>query len=671
MMSDVSKDKQVRTGIGLGIDAGGTYTDSVVYDFTEDRVVAWAKAPTTHNDYTACISYSLEELFKKIPEKIMGKIGLVSLSTTLATNAIVEGKGGRVGLILIGYDRYNTRKIGFEPKAVIRGKHSIEGDEKEPLDEREARHAVDILLGKGIDAFAVSSEIGVRNPDFELKVKELIQQRSALPVVLGSELTRELNCVKRANSAYLNATLIPLVTDLLIAVRNILSGMDVDAPIMVVKGDGTLMSEEVAKTSPIEMVLSGPAASSVGGAWLSKVKNGCIVDMGGTTTDVAFIENGFLKYSKEGVRVDSFRTAVRTVDVHTFGLGGDSHIAYKTAKKSVSIGPRRVAPLCWLASKHPAIITALKAMGQGTGDEALVQPADFFILQRDRRIQDLHPQEQKILDILRANGPTHIFELSARVDAYSASLLRTERLEGFGDVLRAGLTPTDLLHARGALSLWDSEASRIGVSLYARRAGVSDDKFIDTVLTEFYRKLLSRLFHFLMKERGSIRRDAGFSEDLISHIFSTEHIVSLSACIEDPVVFIGAPARCVAPALRDFIDADIIIPDYHEVANAVGSITGGVCENVTVLIRPHGEEGFVAYTSHENRYYPTLKDAKQDVVTLVKETANRRARLAGAKRVRIDVDIHDREARVAEDEILYLETVVTARLNGVPSMVEH
>jgi N-methylhydantoinase A/oxoprolinase/acetone carboxylase beta subunit len=669
MVKEGSHEKRIRTGIGLGIDAGGTYTDSVIYDFTEDHVVAWAKAPTTHDDYTICIKSSLESLFGKAPKRLISRIGLVSLSTTLATNAIVEGKGGRVGLILIGYDRYNIKKIGFQPKVAIRGKHSIEGDEKEPLDIQEAGSAVELLIGKGIDSFAVSSEIGVRNPAFEQKVKELIQERCAFPVVLGSELTRELNCVKRANSAFLNARLIPLVRDLLLSVREILLSMDVTAPIMVVKGDGTLMSEEVAKSNPIEMVLSGPAASSVGGAWLSRVKSGCIVDMGGTTTDVAFIKNGFLKYSREGVRIDSFRTAVRTVDIHTFGLGGDSHIAYRASGRTVSIGPRRVAPLCWLASRYPEVIASLESFKPGSGEEELVQPADFFLLQRDRRRQDLHPQEVRILEQLKRSGPIHIFELSRRVEAYSASLLRTERLERFGDLLRAGLTPTDLLHAQGSLALWDGEASRIGVSLYARRAGVSERKFIETVLAEFYKKLLSHLFYFLIGEGQGTRKDVDFSEGIISHIFSKENAIFLSASIENPVVFIGAPAKSVAPSLRRFVNAEIIIPEYHEVANAVGSITGGVCENVTVLIRPHGDEGFVAYAPQENRYYPTLEEAKQDVVALVEETANKKARLAGAKRVHIDVDVHDREARVAYDENIYLETVVTARLNGIPSIV--
>jgi N-methylhydantoinase A/oxoprolinase/acetone carboxylase beta subunit len=682
-----------RKGIGLGIDAGGTYTDAVIYEFSEDRVLAWAKSPTTHEDYAEGIRETLNILFNKVAGHVVSGIGLVSLSTTLATNSIIEDTGGRVGLILIGYDSYNIRKIGFEPKVTIQGRHSIDGDEREPLDEEGVRRAVDGLIKGGVDAFAVSSEIGVRNPRFERRVKEIIQerialhgnvlqgtilQRSMVPIVIGSELTRELNCVKRANSAYLNARLIPLVRDLLLSLEKILSGLSVNAPIMVVKGDGTLMSEEVARSNPIEMVLSGPAASSVGGAWLSRVKSGCIVDMGGTTTDVAFLKNGFLKYNTEGARIESFRTAVRTVDVHTFGLGGDSRIVYDNGARRVTIGPRRVAPLCWLASKFPAILTALDKPQRRKGDEMLVQPSDFFLLRRDGKRRDLHPQERMILDILRNEGPIHILELSRRVGAYSASLVRTQRLEAFGDVIRAGLTPTDVLQAKGELSLWNPEASKRGVALYAKRAGTGPKRFIETVLQEFYRTLLSQLLCFVMyeqkdargagKHEGEARR---FCERLVSHIIAEKMSVGLSARIKDPVIFIGAPAKSIARGLKNYVKAEINVPEYHEVANAVGAITGGVTENVTVLIRKHGEEGFVAYAPGENRYYSRLEDAKREIVDLVREEAKRRARRAGAKRVRIDINVHDREASMRDNECLYLETVVTARLNGIPSIVEH
>jgi hypothetical protein len=140
----ISADKAVqsekRAGIGLGIDAGGTYTDSVIYDFSGEKVIASAKALTTHDDYTVGINNSLCGLLEKVSASVRDRIGLVSLSTTVATNAIVEGKGGKVGLVLIGYGRYSVGKIAFEPKVIIKGKHNIQGEVIEPIDENEKNY---------------------------------------------------------------------------------------------------------------------------------------------------------------------------------------------------------------------------------------------------------------------------------------------------------------------------------------------------------------------------------------------------------------------------------------------------------------------------------------------------------------------------------------------------
>ena len=145
--------------------------------------------------------------------------------------------------------------------------------------------------------------------------------------------------------------------------------------------------------------------------------------------------------------------------------------------------------------------------------------------------------------------------------------------------------------------------------------------------------------------------------------------MTLTAKLKNPVVFIGAPAYVVAPILTKFVDLEVVVPDNYEVANAGGSITGGVCENVTILIRPYNEENFVAYTSEELRYYNSLDTAKSEIAALAKEIATRKAKRSGAKNLSIDIEVQDREATICQDDKIYLETVVTARVNGVPSIV--
>ncbi len=660
---------QERTGFGLGIDAGGTYTDTVLYDFSNNHVVAWAKAVTTHDDYSRGIEASLDRLASGISREIFGTVGLVSISTTLATNAIVEGKGGRVGIILIGYDRYTLKGIHLEPSAVIRGKHSIEGETVEPLDLNEAKAAIQELLSHGIDAFAVSSEVGARNPEFELKVKDLIRQTTDLPVVCGNELTDELNCVKRANTCYFNARLIPLVTQLLTSVENVLSKKGVSAPIMVVKGDGTLMGENVARTRPVEMVLSGPAASVIGGAYLEGLIDGYVVDMGGTTTDAAIVQNGFVAFKDEGISIEGFRTAVRTVDIHTFGLGGDSYITYNYRNKSIHVGPRRVVPICYLADQYPTVLSQLLARESGArGEEILVQPADYFVFQKDIRGHDFHRQEEAIVSILKKYGPMPRERLVHEVKASGLSLLRTQRLEMFGYILRAALTPTDLLRAAGKISFWNKGAAERAVELYAALAGCSVREFMDRALREFYRNLIYQLLSFIFREDKSIHDRDGLSHNISHHLFSSGKQFYIDVRLKKPIVFIGAPAPSYAENLKEYIDLEVHVPEYNAVANAVGAITGAVREVVTILIRPEEGKGFTAFAPDRKINYRTLQDAKMEMSRLARTLVRERARLSGARDVDVELKVEDKKVKLSKNDEVYLETVVTASISSVPVM---
>ncbi len=669
-----SEQPGARSGLGLGIDAGGTYTDAVVYDFSNDRVMAWAKAPTTHDNYALGIEGALEGLSGQVTDEQIRKIGLVSLSTTLATNAIVEGKGGRAGIILIGYDRYSLQNIHLKPSAVIRGKHSIDGELIQPLDHDEARRAIGELLDHSIDALAVSSEVGIRNPEHEILLRDLISQMTDIPVVCGSELTDELNCVKRANTCFYNARLIPLVFDLLSSVKEVLRARLISAPIMVVKGDGTLMSEEVATSQPIEMVLSGPAASVIGGAYLSGMQDGYVVDMGGTTTDVAIVRDGFARFTSEGISIDNFRTSVKTVDVHTFGLGGDSYIRCSrkgsgSAAWGIQIGPERVVPISYVAETCPEVLDSLKmkrpAMG---GEELLVQPADFFLFQKERDYDDLHPQEAAILRVLRDEGPLERKHLADRVDAAALSLIRTERLETHGAILRSALTPTDILHAAGEVSFWNSEAATIAVSLYASRMGMSEEKFLEACLDTFYRHLVRHLLTFIFSEEKAISNGTVLANDLAGHFFSSQENFNIGVQLRKPIVFIGAPAHAYAADLQRFMDIHISVPEYNEVANAVGAITGAIRESVTILIRPCEGEGFVAYTALQKLHFDSLDDAKRRSSELAGELVREKAQRAGARHFNVQVSVEDKKVHLSEDDEVYLETLVTASVSSIPVM---
>ena len=152
-----------------------------------------------------------------------------------------------------------------------------------------------------------------------------------------------------------------MIGALLSASRELLIEKNVAAPLMVVKGDGSLIAAEVAAQCPVETILSGPAASVVGAQFLCKQPRLIVSDMGGTTTDIAMIENGQPSLDPNGATIGSFRTSVSAIDVRTFGLGGDSRIYFDRSQRDFVIGQQRVMSLSLLVSQYPQLLDVLQA----------------------------------------------------------------------------------------------------------------------------------------------------------------------------------------------------------------------------------------------------------------------------------------------------------------------
>ncbi|NQT91274.1 MAG: DUF1638 domain-containing protein, partial [Lentisphaerae bacterium] len=248
--------------LGLGIDAGGTYTDVVVFDFVEDQVLEKAKALTTKWDFSVGICNALDRLS---PDHLQ-KVGLVSVSTTLATNAIVEGRGQRVGLLVMPPCGW-TDLAGFkhDPIAIVRGQLQIDGTEIESIDPAQVRAIVNDMLSKDdLEAFAVAGYASHANPSHELQVRHIIEELCDKPVTCGHDVSDGLNYRIRAETAALNARIIPCLEALFDRVKASLKQYGVNAPIAVVKSDGSLTSIEAAHEKPVETILSGPAASVAG-----------------------------------------------------------------------------------------------------------------------------------------------------------------------------------------------------------------------------------------------------------------------------------------------------------------------------------------------------------------------------------------------------------------------
>lgn len=291
----------------VGVDTGGTYTDAVIVEAEGHKVVASAKALTTKGDLAIGVTEAITQAIAKLPANLAPQdISLVSISTTLATNAVVEGHGSSVGMILIGFDAQMAERTGIArafpglPMAIIGGGHDHNGDEQSPLDIASLETAINAM---NADAFAIASAFAVRNPAHEHRARDIIVKMTGKPATQSTDLSSALDAPRRALTAVLNARLISRISYLIDAVARAMTSLGIDCPLMIVKGDGTLALAETVALRPIETVLSGPAASLVGAAWLSGHKTFIMSDMGGTTTDIGVLIDGQPRIAEEGADV--------------------------------------------------------------------------------------------------------------------------------------------------------------------------------------------------------------------------------------------------------------------------------------------------------------------------------------------------------------------------------
>lgn len=674
--------------IALGIDTGGTYTDAVLIEQPGERVLAHAKALTTYHDLSLGIREAITTVLAGQERSTNpAAIELVGLSTTLATNAIVEGHGGRVCLLLLGYDPDLVQKYGFTQDFVtpdvvyIRGGHNEAGEETEPLDEAAARDAI-LSRRDRVDAFAISGFFSVRNPAHELRARALVEELTrrtdglTIPVTCGHELTSQLNSIRRATTTVLNARLIPLLRELIVTVRHTLDDVGITAPLMIVKGDGSLMRAEWAIQRPIETILSGPAASVVGAWHLAGREDVWVVDVGGTTTDIAQLEGGRPRLNPEGAHVGRWQTMVEAVDIHTIGLGGDSQVTlpdhHASVRKGVVIGPRRVMPLCVLASQYPHILSELRfQLGNRPRSDVI---GTFVIAQRPGGFQ-LSDRDALLLDLLK-NGPKSMNSLLGDTRLKFSLVQQVRNLSAHQVILQAGFTPTDALHMLGQFERWNSEASRLGAELLAERLDMPPEKFCHQVITEVSERITTELFRKVISQDAPLPNwEQESTAKALLHLAlgkQTSPALDCQIRLKSPVVAIGAPVEAYIPQSVRLLHTESIIPAYSEVANAVGAVVGGVIQRSQVLV--HHLEG-----SERSVFRFYLPDGYQDFddleegVLIVKDGFSERlatlARDAGADHVEIYMQRQDSYAS-STDQIddLYLKTDLYFTAIGRPGM---
>ncbi len=653
------------TSVVLGVDTGGTYTDAALVDHQTGHVLGGAKALTTRYDLAIGIEEAIRAVLRKEDVK-PADVRLVALSTTLATNAIVEGQGRSVGLLLIGYDRelvcqYDLeRQLPTEHLVYLRGGHDVVGEELEPLDEEAARRAI-LTWRDEIEGFAVSGFFGVYNPAHELRVEALVRELTDLPVTCGHELTRRLDSVRRATTAALNAQLIPLLQELIATVRRTLSGMGVLAPLMVVKGDGSLVRADWALRRPVETILSGPAASVVGARHLAGRHDVWTVDVGGTTTDIAALNDGRPRRNPDGARVGGWRTMVEAADVHTIGLGGDSHV--RVNGQSFVIGPDRVIPLCLLASQYPGVMDRLRSQEQ---DKTAGRAGQFVVAQR-RGVTGLGAERRSLVQALE-DGPRALTDL---VNEAPLAAQWVRRLEARQILLRSAFTPTDALHALGRLDLWNAAASRVGGAMLARELGVGLEAFCEQVVNGVSDRVSQALVTKVLEDEADPPdwESESTALELLKRALGAKPNSDLRCqlWLRQPLVAIGAPVEAYLPRVAKQLRTELVVPPHAEVANAVGAVTGSVVQQIRVTIQPLDDDRFRLHLPAAIVDFATLAEAVRRATETMTDAVEAMAHKAGAQQVEVRVEREDRTAPVRGDRI-YLGTEMTFTAVGRPAL---
>ena len=332
----------------IGVDVGGTNTDAVLLD--GDKVLSWCKMPTTPNvggGITAAISKVLTEADISAEE-----IQCVMIGTTHFTNAFVERKNLLpVGIIrialpaaqalppLLDWPEAVANKLG-DTIHLVKGGYQYDGRINEDLDEDAIIAAALDFKAKGLRTVAVTGLFSSVNGEMELRAAEILKEQMGDVNISLSHTIGRIGILERENATIMNASLAEMAKVVVDSFYQALKTLKITAPFYVSQNDGTLMNAEFVGKYPVLTFASGPTNSMRGAAYLSGVKDAIVADIGGTTTDVGMLVNGYPRESSVTVDIGGVRTNFRMPDILAFGLGGGSHVI--VGGSGVSVGPQSV-----------------------------------------------------------------------------------------------------------------------------------------------------------------------------------------------------------------------------------------------------------------------------------------------------------------------------------------
>lgn len=670
--------------LGIGIDTGGTYTDAVIYDFETKSVLCSGKALTTKHDLSIGIGNALDAL----DPDLLYRAKVISLSTTLATNACVEGKGGRAKLLFIGVDEGTIERVGksygFRNKSelyCLDAEGSFDGSVIPSPDWDRLLTDTEQWL-KDAEGLGIVERYAMKNgATAEKLAKELFSERYKIPVIMGSELFSGLNSVQRGAGTLLNARLVPIIKDFLSAIKKALVLRKINAPVIIVRSDGSLMSEEFSVLRPVETIACGPASSVMGGMKLSGCGDCVIVDMGGTTTDVSLVKSGMPVKARNGISIGGWKTFVRGVYIDTFGLGGDSAILPNSG--SLIIDTRRVIPISLLAKNNPEILCELEELlKQKAGHTKPIY--EYYCLVRDITKNGGYTEKERAFCSALKKKPLMLKQAAeaAGTDVYRLDM---ERLEAEGVVLRAGLTPTDIMHIKGDFTSYNTDGARLAARYVMKCLGLDDGdedelmRMCDMIYDKVKLKLYSNLVRILLGDKyPDIIKDGPDAQlsKLISNSWEDAKrgeapYFSQLFKTKAALVGIGAPTHIFLPDVAKALGTECVIPKNAGVANAAGAVMGNITVTAQVDIHPnYTPGGITGYTVHSASINHTTK-LKEDALEIALDEAKKQALDEAKKRgiagdIKLDTEILAMTGTAMGDTTLDLgNQVIATAIGGV------
>jgi N-methylhydantoinase A len=373
----------------LGVDVGGTFTDLLLLE--EGTGDFWRhKTPSTPHDSSEGVMVGVNAICAKANVK-PSDVGVFLHGTTVATNAVLEGKGAKVGLVTTeGYRQVMQIARSLVPGGLaawivwpkpeplaklentveVKGRLNAKGEELRPIDEADVRAQLLKLKANGVEAITIALMNAYVSGEHERKVAAIAQEiMPEVPVSVSHEVLPEMQEYERTLTTVANASVRPVVARYIRNLREKLRGMHMQGRIALLRSDGGLMSSEKSEEHPVSLLMSGPAGGVTGALWVAKssgLKNILTLDVGGTSTDVALIENGEPRRART-TDVGHLTVRASSLDVKTVGAGGGSIAKVPELTKALRVGPESAG-----ANPGPA------AYGKG-GTQATVTDANVVL----------------------------------------------------------------------------------------------------------------------------------------------------------------------------------------------------------------------------------------------------------------------------------------------------